>query len=727
MAYSYFEYAADGSTVTFTVPFAYVTQDEIEVFVDGTETTDFTFTSSNTITLGTAPANGATVRVGRTTNLTQRAVDFTTGAVLTENDLDTAVIQVFHAAQEAIDTAEEAVSKDTDGKMDAQSRIIKNVADPVNAQDAVTKNYLENEWLTLSDKAQLNALNLTSLNRVYQSIDNIDRVDQSIDNVDRVHTSIGNIDRVNTSIDKLDRVYTSVDNLDRVYTSIANIDRVEDSADNIDRVHTSIGNVDRVDQSIDNVDRVATSADNLDRVHTSISKLDRVHTSISNLDDVADNLNDVAGSSIDTVAGSITNVNNVGSNIQNVLDVDANESNINAAVANQSNINAAVSNATNITKVANNEANITAVADNETNINQVATDTVAVTNVSTNIGAVNNVSTNMSDVTNVSDNMTAIQAASTNIEDVQTVAQEVQKVIDVANDLNEATSEIDVVAGSIDNVDAVGEAITAVTTVANNIDNLQDFFDTYFVSATAPETPTEGDLWYDTSADILKVYNGGSWQNAGSSVNGTSASQAFIATADQETFTITAGYDSGYVNVFLNGVLQVDGTDYTATDGATVVFAEPLTEGDEVFVLAFGTFTLADHYSKTASDARYMPIDAVSVPDQTNNAGKFLTTDGTDPSWADVDALPDQTGHAGQYLTTDGTNADWADVPPAVTSDIHCFTFDLDGNVYWTHGTDVTALQDGDQNDLFDLVIVGSSDQTYSVNQTTGQFEVTIS
>jgi hypothetical protein len=698
MAYSYQEYIADGTTTTFNISFPYIKEADVALFVDGVNT-PFTFTTPQTVSLTTAPASGALIRLERTTDITNRLVDFSSGSLLTEEDLDNSNIQVFYASQEAIDTATDAISKDTDGKMDGQNRILKNVQDPENPQDAVTKNYLENEWLTLSDKAQLNALDIPKLNRVHESVANVDTTADNIADVNRVAQSANNIDRVNTSITKVDRVYDSIDELDRVHTSIDNIDRLEDSADKLDRVYTSVNNLDRVHTSIDNVDRVHQSIDEIDRVNTSIAKVDRVYTSISAVDTVAADLNEPT-SEIETVANSITNVNNVGSNIQNVLDVDANESNINAAVSNESNINAAVSNATNITKVANNETNITAVADNETNINQVATDTVAVTNVSTNIGAVNNVSTNMSDVTNVSDNMTAIQAASTNIEDVQTVAQEVQKVIDVANDLNEATSEIDVVAGSIDNVDAVGEAITAVTTVANNIDNLQDFFDTYFVSATAPETPTEGDLWYDTSADILKVYNGGSWQNAGSSVNGTSASQAFIATADQETFTITAGYDSGYVNVFLNGVLQVEGTDYTATDGATVVFAEPLTEGDEVFVLAFGTFTLADHYSKTASDARYMPIDAVT--------------------------LPDQTGHAGQYLTTDGTNADWADVPPAVTSDIHVFYMDANGDLIWEHGAEVTDLQDANGNDLYDLVIVGSSDQTYAVNQTTGNLQVTI-
>lgn len=50
------------------------------------------------------------------------------------------------------------------------------------------------------------------------------------------------------------------------------------------------------------------------------------------------------------------------------------------------------------------------------------------------------------------------------------------------------------------------------------------------------------------------------------------------------------------------------------------------------------------------------------LPSQTGHSGEFLTTDGTDASWAAVDALPSQTGHSGEFLTTDGTDASWATV-----------------------------------------------------------------
>ena len=59
-----------------------------------------------------------------------------------------------------------------------------------------------------------------------------------------------------------------------------------------------------------------------------------------------------------------------------------------------------------------------------------------------------------------------------------------------------------------------------------------------------------------------------------------------------------------------------------------------------------------------------------SVPTQTGNSGKYLSTDGTASSWTAVDALPAQTGNSGKYLTTSGTAASWAtlNVDPNVTT-----------------------------------------------------------
>jgi hypothetical protein len=102
----------------------------------------------------------------------------------------------------------------------------------------------------------------------------------------------------------------------------------------------------------------------------------------------------------------------------------------------------------------------------------------------------------------------------------------------------------------------------------------------------------------------MKVYTGTAWVNAGSSVNGTSERQVFTATAAQTTFSAT--YDVGYVDVYLNGVKQVVGVDFVATNGTSVVFGTGLTAGDIVDIVAYGAFDIANVYTQTQSDARYL-------------------------------------------------------------------------------------------------------------------------
>jgi len=49
-----------------------------------------------------------------------------------------------------------------------------------------------------------------------------------------------------------------------------------------------------------------------------------------------------------------------------------------------------------------------------------------------------------------------------------------------------------------------------------------------------------------------------------------------------------------------------------------------------------------------------------ALPSQGGNAGKFVTTDGSNASWSLV--YPTQTGNTGKFLTTDGTNTSWATI-----------------------------------------------------------------
>jgi hypothetical protein len=117
------------------------------------------------------------------------------------------------------------------------------------------------------------------------------------------------------------------------------------------------------------------------------------------------------------------------------------------------------------------------------------------------------------------------------------------------------------------------------------------------------------------------------------------------------------------------------------------------TANDTVSRLAVG----ANGYLLTADSAEATGVKwaaaPVSLPSQTGQTGKYLTTDGSTASWATISAdiesvtagtgltgggtsgavtvsldttsayvVPSQTGAAGKYLTSNGTAASWATI-----------------------------------------------------------------
>lgn len=132
-----------------------------------------------------------------------------------------------------------------------------------------------------------------------------------------------------------------------------------------------------------------------------------------------------------------------------------------------------------------------------------------------------------------------------------------------------------------------------------------DFTATNGASVVLASGATSGDLFEAIAWNVANLQ-----QNA-------YTKYSYTATASQTTFTAT--YTAGFVNVYLNGVLLLDSTEYTATNGTSVVLASGAASGDSVVIEAFSTYSSSS-----------------AVPSQTGNSGYFLTTDGTNTSWAEV-------------------------------------------------------------------------------------------
>jgi len=90
-------------------------------------------------------------------------------------------------------------------------------------------------------------------------------------------------------------------------------------------------------------------------------------------------------------------------------------------------------------------------------------------------------------------------------------------------------------------------------------------------------------------------------------------------------------------------------------------FSESLLKVDEPLYKVYHDSTLYGDGTR-ANPLKVIGGGGTSLPDQTGNIGKYLTTDGATLSWATVNALPSQTGNIGKYLTTDGSVASWATV-----------------------------------------------------------------
>lgn len=72
--------------------------------------------------------------------------------------------------------------------------------------------------------------------------------------------------------------------------------------------------------------------------------------------------------------------------------------------------------------------------------------------------------------------------------------------------------------------------------------------------------------------------------------------QLFTATAGQTTFTPSAGYNPGALEVFMNGLMLL-ASDYTATNSSTVVLGVAANAGDEVEILTYQINTIGDTVS----------------------------------------------------------------------------------------------------------------------------------
>ena len=139
-------YTADGSQTNFSVPFDYLRPDFVHVAINDAEVSEGFTISNRMIMFDSAPAKDSIVHIYRNTPTT-RLVSWADASILKAKDMTISEVQQLHILEEASDWSKtnSIVLDEESGVWQGRKFRVSNIADPKDAQDAVTKNYIDNE------------------------------------------------------------------------------------------------------------------------------------------------------------------------------------------------------------------------------------------------------------------------------------------------------------------------------------------------------------------------------------------------------------------------------------------------------------------------------------------------------------------------------------------------------------------------------------------------------
>lgn len=140
MAFSWQEQIKSAGTQDIRCDIEYLDKSYIHVYLDGVETTGYTWTSATNIRLNTALAASTTVLLIRKTEREYLYIEFASGSPFIEVNVDSQNTQFLHLAQELV---EGRAIPGFYGTISMNGYRIADLANPINSQDAATKAYVD--------------------------------------------------------------------------------------------------------------------------------------------------------------------------------------------------------------------------------------------------------------------------------------------------------------------------------------------------------------------------------------------------------------------------------------------------------------------------------------------------------------------------------------------------------------------------------------------------------
>jgi hypothetical protein len=165
-------------------------------------------------------------------------------------------------------------------------------------------------------------------------------------------------------------------------------------------------------------------------------------------------------------------------------------------------------------------------------------------------------------------------------------------------------------------VDTVAGSAAAAAASATAAEAAYDSFDDRYLGpkSTAPTLDNDGNalvtgaLYWNSVSNTMFAWSGSAWGSISSTAE--IFRYKFVATGGETSVSgtdangLTLSYLAGKEQVYLNGVLLLRGTDYTASNGTSITSLAALAASDVLEVITFTAFDLATAISNTVFDAK---------------------------------------------------------------------------------------------------------------------------
>ena len=402
-------------------------------------------------------------------------------------------------------------------------------------------------------------------------------------------------------------------------TNINALNAISSDITAVSAVSTPVSTVASNIAAVQNTSTAVTNINNVSGSLSNINSLAGLSTEIGVLNGISSDITAVSGNSanITTLSGQSANLTALGSISSDITTVSGMQSNVASVVGNQTNINAAVGLSSEITSVSGLSSQITTVAGDTAAITALSAISGDVTSLANAIGSAttyvvtvaggvfvidgtanpsltldrgNTYIFDLSDSSNASHPLiikdssgnvysvgvtstgtagsanakvefeVASNAPSSLVYACQSHGNSMGNSITVVNSnlslVASNITQINSVGSNIANINSVGGSISNVDSVANNLASVNSFGETYRIGSAEPTSSLDtGDLFYNTTSNVLKVYNGSAWEA------GVTAGGGFLP--------LTGGTMTGTL-----GVTTVDFGDWTITEsGGSLYFA----------------------------------------------------------------------------------------------------------------------------------------------------------